>query len=159
MCKDAIVTAMVAGDGRDATPRTIMNDPGALLKQLRRLGPLGELRVCYEAGPCGYAIHRLLTTHGIACVVVAPSLIPRQPGNQDQADRRDAIKLARLLRSGDLVAVATPTPETEASRDLPRTRTRARRSAPVASALDQVPAAPGHRRTGGRVLPPPGGTG
>jgi len=70
-----------------------------LARRLQRLAS-GEVRCCYEAGPTGYALHRQLTALGIECVVVAPSLIPARPGDRVKTDRRDAAKLARLLRSG-----------------------------------------------------------
>ena len=82
----------------------------------------GDASVCYEAGPCGYGIYRQLTELGMACTVAAPSLIPVRPGDRVKTDRRDAAKLARLLRSGDLTAVAVPTPEQEALRALSRAR-------------------------------------
>jgi transposase len=122
-----IAIAVVRGDGVVQDVGSIPNTPGALAKRLRRLGPPEMLRVCYEAGPCGYGIYRQLTALGMACTVVAPSLIPVQPGNRVKTDRRDAAKLARLLRSGDLTPVAVPTPEQEALRDLSRARETAAR--------------------------------
>src|SRR6185295_17418029 len=99
------------------------NDPAAIRKLLARLGgPEVEVRVAYEAGPTGYALHRQLTRLGIACMVVAPSLIPKQPGNKVKTDRRDALKLARLLRSGDLTPVWVPDEAHEALRSLVRAR-------------------------------------
>ena len=76
----------------------------------------------YEAGPCGYWLHRYLTGKGFLCHVVAPSLIPRKPGDRVKTDRRDALTLARLLRSGDLTAIYVPGIEDEALRDLSRGR-------------------------------------
>jgi transposase len=76
----------------------------------------------YEAGPCGYWLHRYLTRKGVSCHVVAPSLIPRKPGDRVKTDRRDAITLARLMRSGDLTAIYVPGIEDEAMRDLSRGR-------------------------------------
>jgi len=78
--------------------------------------------VCYEAGPCGYAPFRLFTSLGVRCEVIAPSLIPRRPGDRVKTDRLDARRLARLHRSGELVAIRVPTPEQEAARDLVRVR-------------------------------------
>jgi transposase len=93
-----------------------------LIKQLRKRG-YQELRFVYEAGPCGYGIYRHLQgKEGIACVVVAPSKIPRQPGERVKTNRRDALKLARLDRSGDLEAIYVPSEEDEAMRDLSRGR-------------------------------------
>jgi transposase len=101
----------------------IANDPSSLRRLMQRLGaPDVHLRVVYEAGPTGYAVHRQLSAMGIECMVVAPSLIPKRPGDRVKTDRRDALKLARLLRSGDLVPVWVPDEEHEALRDLVRTR-------------------------------------
>src|SRR3954463_3708506 len=82
----------------------------------------GMLRFCYEAGPCGYGIQRQLTTAGHECIVVAPSLIPRKPGERIKTDRRDAINLAKLHRAGELTPVWVPDHAHEAIRDLVRTR-------------------------------------
>ncbi|MGH2725810.1 MAG: IS110 family transposase [Actinomycetota bacterium] len=82
----------------------------------------GRLVFAYEAGPCGYVLHRHLTSKGFSCLVVAPSLIPRKPGDRVKTDRRDAVQLARLLRSGDLSPVYVPSVEDEAIRDLTRAR-------------------------------------
>jgi transposase len=80
----------------------------------------------YEAGPCGYRLHRYLTAKGLDCQVVAPSLIPKRPGDKVKNDRRDAVEIARLLRSGDLTPVYVPSVEDEALRDLCRARDAAR---------------------------------
>ena len=117
-----IAVAVARGGGAAEDLGTIPNTPHALAKRLRKLGPPEALRVCYEAGPCGYGIYRQLTALGMVCTVVAPSLIPVRPGDRVKTDRRDAAKLARLLRSGDLTPVAVPTPEQEALRDLSRAR-------------------------------------
>ena len=78
-------------------------------KLIRRLESKGATPVfVYEAGPCGYGLYRYLTGKGFACHVVAPSLIPRKPGDRVKADRRDAVMLARLLRSGDLTPLYVP---------------------------------------------------
>jgi len=82
----------------------------------------------YEAGPCGYVLQRYLTGKGFACQVVAPSLLPKKPGDKVKTDRRDAMELARLLRSGDLTRVYVPTVDDEARRDLVRARDAARLS-------------------------------
>lgn len=92
-------------------------------KMLRRLHSKGSRLICaYEAGPCGYVLHRYLASKGIECLVVAPSLIPKKPGDRVKTDRRDAVELARLLRSGDLTPVYVPGVEDEAIRDLCRAR-------------------------------------
>ena len=80
------------------------------------------LLFCYEAGPCGYGLYRQLIEWGHDCQVVAPSLIPKKPGERIKTDRRDADKLAQLLRSGDLTRVWVPDEEQEAMRDLTRAR-------------------------------------
>ncbi len=84
------------------------------------------MRVCYEAGPCGYALQRQMTTPRVSCQVIAPGLIPRKPGERIKTNRRDARKLAELLRTGLLTEVRPPTPEEEAVRDLCRARDDAR---------------------------------
>src|SRR5271155_1037613 len=98
----------------------------ALAAKLSRVG--SELRFCYEAGPCGYGIQRQLTLAGHDSVVVAPSLIPRKPGDRIKTDRRDAINLAKLHRAGELTAVWVPDQAHEAIRDLVRARLAAVRS-------------------------------
>lgn len=92
-------------------------------KLIRKLESKGATLVfAYEAGPCGYWLHRDLTRRGFTCAVVAPSLIPRKPGDRVKTDRRDAVTLARLLRSGDLSSIYVPTVADEAVRDLSRAR-------------------------------------
>ena len=93
-----------------------------------RLGRRGErLRFCYEAGPCGYGLHRLLSRLGHDCAVVAPSLIPKKPGDRVKTNRRDAAMLARLHRAGELTSVWVPDAAHEAMRDLVRARATAGR--------------------------------
>jgi transposase len=84
------------------------------------------IRVAYEAGPTGYGLARACVAAGIACTVAAPSKIPRAPADRVKTDRRDAERLARLLRLGELVAVRVPEPHEEAARDLVRAREDAR---------------------------------
>jgi transposase len=116
----------VAEAGRDGEVRfvgEVANEAATLDKLISRLARGGRrLRVAYEAGPCGYGVHRHLTGKGIDCVVVAPSLIPRRPGGRVKTDRRDAVTLARLHRAGELTPVWVPDPEHEAMRDLVRAR-------------------------------------
>jgi transposase len=98
-----------------------------LAKLIRRLqSKTPTLVFAYEAGPCGYTLYRDLTGQRFTCHVVAPSLIPKKPGDKVKTDRRDAVELARLLRSGDLTRVYVPTVEDEAIRDLCRARDAAR---------------------------------
>src|SRR2546426_2646640 len=96
-------------------------DIDALIRKLQSKGAT-LLVFVYEAGPCGYWLYRYLTRQGLSCHVVAPSLIPRKPGDRVKTDRRDAVLLARLMRSGDLTAIYVPTVEDEAIRDLSRGR-------------------------------------
>jgi transposase len=101
----------------------IDNDPGAIRKLCERLGRPGKpLAFCYEAGPCGYGVHRQLTSLGHRCDVVAPSLIPKKSGDRVKTNRRDATILARLHRAGELTSVWVPDAEHEAMRDLIRLR-------------------------------------
>lgn len=101
----------------------IGGDLEALDKVIRKLRAQGvELRFAYEAGPCGYQIYRHLTAQGYSCLVAAPALIPRRPGDRLKNDRRDALNLARLLRAGELTAITVPDADDEAMRDLTRAR-------------------------------------
>ena len=116
--------------GAEATPVTwkLANEPRAidrLRRKLERAAP-GAIEVCYEAGPCGYALQRRLQRDRVRCQVIAPTLVPRKPGERIKTDRRDARKLAELHRAGLLTAVCPPTPAEEAVRDLCRARDDAR---------------------------------
>ena len=123
---DSIAIAVAEpGRGEPDTLVTIPNDRAVLLKRLRKLG---KVKCCYEAGPTGFGIHRALTAEGIDCVVVAPSLVPTRAGDRVKTDRRDAMKLARFLRSGDLTEVYVPDKATEAIRDLERARDDAKKA-------------------------------
>ena len=124
----ATIAVAVADEGRGEVRgyKTITNSPEAVAKLVKELGPASRLVCCYEAGPCGYGLQRQLSGLGAACTVVAPSLSPTKPGDRVKTDRRDAAKLARLLRSGELTAVWVPDAEHEALRDLSRARERAR---------------------------------
>jgi transposase len=120
------ISVALAEEGQRGEAREygrIVNTPTDLKKLLDKLGRTGHpLRFCYEAGPCGYGIQRQVTAAGHECVVVAPSLIPRKPGERIKTDRRDASNLARLHRAGELTAVWVPDPAHEALRDLVRAR-------------------------------------
>jgi transposase len=125
--KDLFVAMLI---GTQATPVTwtVPNEPQAvrrLVRKLEREAP-GLVRAWYEAGPCGYALQRQVTTSRVSCEVVAPALIPRKPGERVKTNRRDARKLVELGRAGLLTAVQPPTPEDEAVRDLARARDDAR---------------------------------
>jgi transposase len=121
--KEKIAVA-IADEGRDA-PRyygMIPHNPEAIRKLVEKLGDVSQLRMCYEAGPTGYGLLRLLWKLGIQCEVVAPSLIPQKPGDRIKTDRRDALNLAKLYRAGELTPIYIPTEDDEALRDLVRAR-------------------------------------
>jgi transposase len=123
--KDSIAVAYVAQDhGAEVVSLgnigTRQCDIDQLIRRLQSKSP--HLVFVYEAGPCGYWLYRYLTKKGQVCWVVAPSLIPKKPGDRVKTNRRDAIKLARLMRSGDLTPVYVPTVDDEAIRDLCRAR-------------------------------------
>lgn len=123
--KDTIAIALAEAGKRGEVREygKIANTPAALQALTTKLARSGQdLRFCYEAGPCGYGIQRQLSTAGHACVVVAPSLIPRKPGARIKTDRRDAINLAKLHRAGELTPVWVPDQAHEAIRDLVRAR-------------------------------------
>jgi transposase len=123
---DSIAIAVAEpGGGEPSGLARIPNDTVLLLKRLRRLG---RVSCCYEAGPTGFGLYRDLVAAGMDCMVVAPSLVPRKAGDRVKTDRRDAAKLARFLRSGDLTAVHVPDEATEAIRDLERARDDAKRA-------------------------------
>src|SRR5438309_11477067 len=125
--KDSIVVAVAVGGLRGEVREygRIANTSAALDRLLRKLGGDGmTLRFCYEAGPCGYSIHRRLSARGHECVVVAPSLIRKRAGDRVKTDRLDAASLAKLHRAGELTAVWVRVPDCrhEAMRDLVRAR-------------------------------------
>src|SRR3974390_2104330 len=123
--KDTIAVALAEAGLRGEVREygKIPNTPAALQALTVKLVPARrELRFCYEAGPCGYGIHRQLTEAGHECVVVAPSFVPRKPGGRTKTDRRDAINLAKLHRAGELTAVWVPDQAHEAVRDVVRAR-------------------------------------
>jgi len=101
---------------------TIANTPEKIRQAVSNLGAPQRLQVCYEAGPTGYGIYRLLGRMGVACTVIAPTLTPHRPGDRVKTDRRDALDLARLHRAGALTAVWVPGEEDETLRDLVRAR-------------------------------------
>jgi transposase len=124
---ETIAIAVAEKDGTVHSVGTIPNRADAVRRAVKKLESGGKLQVCYEAGPCGYGIYWQLAEMGIECDVVAPTLIPVKTGDRVKTDRRDAEKLARLLRSGDLTAVWVPDPEQQALRDLVRARHAAKR--------------------------------
>lgn len=128
--KEQTVIAILEGD-RDAVPRdygSIATTQHALERAIRRIAKqqnrnLADLHICYEASGCGFWIARRLLQMNVRCDVIAPSLIPTRSGDRIKTDKRDAAKLAKMLRSNDLVAVHIPDSVDEAIRDLCRART------------------------------------
>ena len=124
------IVAAVAEESLNGEVRsmgTIPNRSESIRKLMGKLGPANSLRVCYEAGPTGYVLYWQLTQMGIACQVIAPSLIPTKAGDRVKTDRRDAEKLARNHRAGELTAVWVPDADHEALRDLVRAREAAKK--------------------------------
>jgi len=122
--QETIHAAILLPGAARPVEESLANTPEAIrrfVRRLRRRAP-GEVVCAYEAGPLGYGLMRQLEELGVGCVVVAPALIPRKPGERIKTDRRDARKLAELLRAGLLTSVHAPTPEQEAVRDLCRAR-------------------------------------
>jgi len=123
--KETIAVALAEAGKRNEVREygKIANTPAAVKALVAKLARNGhELRFCYEAGPCGYGIQRQLTASKHDCIVVAPSMLPRRPGERIKTDRRDAINLAKLHRAGELTPVWVPDEAHEAIRDLVRAR-------------------------------------
>jgi transposase len=121
--KNSMDVAIAATDGEVRHYGRIDGDLKSLDKVIRKLQSKGsEFHFAYEAGPCGYQVYRHLTAKGYSCLVAAPALIPRRPGDRIKCDRRDALTLARLFRAGELTAIRVPDVDDEAMRDLTRAR-------------------------------------
>src|SRR6266446_2702480 len=121
---ETIAIAVAEQGGEVRSLGIIPNREDSVRKLVRKLGPVEQLRFCYEAGPTGYALYWQLTRMGAKCEVVAPTLVPVKAGDRVKTDRRDALKLARNYRAGELTAVWVPDAEHEALRDLVRARHR-----------------------------------
>ncbi|KAI3595910.1 Transposase IS116/IS110/IS902 (plasmid) [Cupriavidus necator H850] len=120
--KESITVAYALGEGEVELLGKIGTTKAEVERLCKRLqSKARRVRVVYEAGPCGYGLYRQLAGKGFDCMVCAPSLIPKKPGERVKTDRRDAVKLVRALRAGDLSRVYVPTVEDEAFRDLSRT--------------------------------------
>ena len=121
--KDTIAIS-VADCGR--TPAryigTLVHDVDKLFKTLGRLGQPEQMKLVYEAAPTGYGLQRALAGRGYQCEVIAPSQMPRRPGDRIKTDRRDSLRLAECSRAGELHSVWIPDPQHEAMRDLSRAR-------------------------------------
>lgn len=127
--KNTIVVALLRPGQDTPLEWKLANEPGAVQRLVRKLEREAEggLQCCYEAGPTGYVLKRQMDAAGVPCQVIAPSLIPVKPGCAIKTDRRDARKLAELLRAGMLTEVQPPTEDEEAVRDLSRSRDDAQR--------------------------------
>lgn len=119
---ETIAVAVAEPNGEVRSLGLIPNRPESIRRLVRKLEPVEQLRFCYEAGPTGYVLYWQLTALEAKCEVVAPSLVPRKPGDRVKTDRRDALKLARCYRAGDLTSVWVPDAAHEALRDLVRAR-------------------------------------
>jgi len=119
---DTIAAAIGEGRGKTRSLGEFPNRPESVRKFIEQLGGPRGLKICYEAGPTGYALYWQLTKLGVDCEVVAPSLIPRKPGEKIKTDRRDAEKLAQCYQSGTLTPVWVPDAAHEALPDLVRAR-------------------------------------
>lgn len=130
------IAIAIADETRDGNVRfygTISYNMEQLYKVMRKLISDGsKLKCVYEAGPCGYHVYRYLINKGIECKVIAPALIPRKSGERIKNDKRDALSLARLHRSGELTFVHVPKPEDEALRDLVRARADVKKAGRIA---------------------------
>jgi len=124
---ESIAVAIAETGGEVRSLGTIPNQEPAVRRLIRRLGKREQLRVCYEAGPTGYVVYWWLVRLGVHCDVVAPTLVPVRAGDRVKTDRRDAMKLARCYRAGDLTPVWVPDAAHEALRDLVRAREAAKK--------------------------------
>jgi transposase len=119
---ETIAVAVAEANGEVRSLGTIANREDSIRRFIKKLGSPEQLRACYEAGPTGFVLYWQLTQLGVDCAVVAPSLVPKKPGDRVKTDRRDALKLARCHRNGDLTPVWVPNEASEALRDLVRQR-------------------------------------
>jgi transposase len=124
---ETIAVAVAEAGGEVRSLGTIPNKPESVRKLVGKLAPAATLKCCYEAGPTGYVLYWQLTQLGVACEVIAPSLVPSKAGDRVKTDRRDAEKLARCYRAGELTAVWVPDAAHEALRDLVRAREAAKK--------------------------------
>lgn len=124
---ETIAVAIAEPDGSVRSIGTICNKPESVKRMAKKLSEGGDWKACYEAGPTGYALYWQLQKLGIECDVIAPTLVPTKAGDRVKTDRRDAERLARSFRAGDLTPVWVPDADHEALRDLVRVREAAKR--------------------------------
>jgi transposase len=120
--RDSISVAILCPHDEAPDVERIFHDEPSVRRLIARFPDPKQLRACYEAGPAGYELHRLLGSMRVRCDIIAPSLIPKAPGDRVKTDRRDCRRLARLHRAGELVAIRVPSIQEEAVRDLCRAR-------------------------------------
>jgi len=126
--KRKLVAAILRPDATDPEEREFPKDPHLIRRFFRRLTRDGStVRACYEAGVSGYDLYRQIKACDVSCDVVAPALTPRRPGQRIKTNRRDATKLVRLFRAGELTAIHVPDEAEESVRDLLRCRDAVRR--------------------------------
>ncbi len=124
---ETIAVAMAEKDGEVRSLGTILHREQSIRKLVAKLGGIGTWRACYEAGPTGYTLYWQLTKLGVECMVIAPTLVPVKAGDRVKTDRRDAERLAKSFRAGELIPVWVPDAAHEALRDLVRAREAAKR--------------------------------
>ena len=138
---ETIAVAVAEPNGEVRSLGVIPNRLESVRKLIPKLGPVQQLRACYEAGPTGYVLYWQLTELGVACEVIAPTLVPTKAGDRVKTDRRDAEKLARCYRAGELTAVWVPTPHMRRFAIWCGPAKRPRGSAEGAASAGQVPSA------------------
>lgn len=114
--KRNVVVAILRAGGSEPEQREMPKEPHLIRRLFQRLAREGEVKACYEAGVSGYDLHRQITACGVECAVIAPALTPRRPGQRIKTDRRDAVKLVRLFRAGELTPIHVPNEAEEAVR-------------------------------------------
>ena len=120
--KNTLVAGVLRAGEETPTIERVANDEASVRRFVKGFAEPELLRTCYEAGPCGYELHRLLVSLKVSCCVIAPALIPVAPGDRVKTDKRDARRLVRQFRAGELVAIRIPSRHEEAVRDLCRAR-------------------------------------
>jgi transposase len=149
--QDSITAAILFGQDNHAKIERLPADLNAVRRMFRRLSVRGTIRSCYEASGAGYVVQRCLEHDGFHCEVIAPSLIPRKPGDRRKTDRLDALHLVHHYRAGNLVSVTVPTSEQEEIRQLVRTRLAVQSHVVrLKHRIVRVLATHGHRFTGGK---------
>ena len=118
----SVMAAVLLPGHQTAATHQVSSDVAAIGRFVQRVRRQGPVRCCYEAGPCGFELQRYLRAQDVPCEIIAPTLLPRRPGDRIKTDRRDATQLAVLYRAGALTPVQIPTEQEEAARDLLRCR-------------------------------------